>query len=211
MSNSLLHRSGARGQFDRVCELGNPAGTRVGPRSWGSITAIPAFYPGLVNLAWVGLAICCIPWFLRWSVDGYFSRQTAFNLPITLFLASAGLGVMQAQFAQYSLARFWLLVGCAATFYAIVNNPSRHWLRVFMLVTVILGVGVTTFLMLQVTDITEYPRYAGLASVGMPVLQWLSSFPKLQASRFVVLAHYAYRYSCNLYGNSSHPMFVALL
>ena len=89
-------------------------------------------------------------------------------------------GRLQAQWPVYSLARLWFLIGCAFIFFVIVDHASRNWLRAYMLLTVIIGVGVVLFLMMQVPNINEYPSYAGLAAVGKPILQWLAGFPKYQ-------------------------------
>ena len=62
-----------------------------------------------------------VPWLARMALSGRPSRRTPFDLPLALFLATAGLGVWSAYDREAAWAKFWLIVGAALLFYAFAN------------------------------------------------------------------------------------------
>jgi hypothetical protein len=77
----------------------------------------------------------------RWVLTGRLTRRTAFDLPLALFLGTAGLAVWSAFDREAAWAKFWLIVGAVLLFYAFVNAETlaggegtgdpRGWLLAF--------------------------------------------------------------------------------
>lgn len=78
------------------------------------------------------LVLVLPPWLARLVLSGHLTRRTPFDLPLLLFLFTAGLGVWAAYDRPVAWRKFWLLVGAVLIFYALANAQSlgetRSWL-----------------------------------------------------------------------------------
>lgn len=65
----------------------------------------------------IGLA----PWVARWLLAGRPGIRTSFDLPIVLFLATAGVSVWSAFDKEAAWSKFWLIIGAVFLYYAFAN------------------------------------------------------------------------------------------
>jgi len=80
--------------------------------------------PGPSYLAWVGLAVACIPFVLRKLRWGYFSIRSAFEIPAAIFLAGAIVGLIVSINFDLSIRTFQSLLAGVLFYYSAVNY--RH-------------------------------------------------------------------------------------
>jgi len=86
-----------------------------------SYTLTLALVPGPSYLAWVYLALACIPFILRKLRWDYFSVRSAFEIPALIFLAGAIVGLTVSIDVSLSLRTFQSLIACILLFYMVLN------------------------------------------------------------------------------------------
>ncbi|MFC1950992.1 O-antigen ligase family protein [Chloroflexota bacterium] len=86
--------------------------------------------PGPSWLAWVGLAIACIPFLLRKIRWGYLSIRSAFEIPVAIFLAGAIIGVIISTDLALSIRTFQSLLVGILFYYSAVNYQHPRLLIV---------------------------------------------------------------------------------
>lgn len=91
------------------------------------------------------LALVLAPWVLRWALTGRPSRRTPLDVPLTVFLATAGIGVWAAYDRETAWAKFWVIVGAIALYYALANQPTTRHLRVFATLYALFGAGIAGY------------------------------------------------------------------
>ncbi|MFN2291509.1 MAG: O-antigen ligase family protein [Anaerolineae bacterium] len=78
------------------------------------------------------LILALPPWLARLVWSGQLTRRTPFDLPLLLFLLTAGVGVWAAYDRTVAWRKFWLLLGAVLIFYALANaqalGEARSWL-----------------------------------------------------------------------------------
>ena len=121
------------------------------------------------------LALALAPWAARLVLTGRLTRRTPFDLPLMLFLLTAGAGLWAAYDRQAAWPRFWLIVGGVLLFYAFVNAESigerRCWLAAF------LGAGMALYF-LGVHDWDAHPtKIAALGRLGRALQSLLPPLP----------------------------------
>ena len=79
-------------------------------------------------LTWQPLLIALLPWICRLIAGRYPFSRTPFDLPMLVFLLSAGVGVWAAYNRPDAWAKFWILIAAVLLFYALAGQPiSNLW------------------------------------------------------------------------------------
>lgn len=106
-----------------------------------SFATLPAWFPYLdlgcalvagglwyVRTPWVPwalpLGLALAPWLARWLLVGRLTRRTPFDVPLALFVATAGVAVWAAFDKEVAWHKFWLVVAAVFLYYALVNAHS---------------------------------------------------------------------------------------
>lgn len=131
-------------------------------------------------MAAIGLLLGLSVWTLRRWRRGQFSHRSALDLPFSLFLISAALGLLPAKQPEYGLARVWILVGCLLLYYTVINLTEERALKTYILLVAVLGFVTTVFLMSQMPDISQYVWEGELVPVFRPAFVSLVQLPKIQ-------------------------------
>jgi hypothetical protein len=121
------------------------------------------------------LLVALLPRVLRAVLTGHRPNPTPFDVPLSLFVLTAGLGVWAAYDRQVAWSEFWLIVGAVLIFYALVNaeqiGRQRVWLLAF------LGAGVALYFLIT-HDWSEYPAKIGaLTGLGRALQAPLPELP----------------------------------
>ena len=77
-------------------------------------------------LTWQPLLIALLPWLLRLIAGRFHLYRTPFDLPMLVFLISAGVGVWAAYNRPDAWAKFWILVAAILLFYALAGQPINN-------------------------------------------------------------------------------------
>jgi O-antigen ligase len=152
--------------------------------------ALPVWFP-YVDLACVAVAgglwyafaeigpwpliLALAPWAFRLVRVGRPTRRTPLDLPLLLFLLTAGVGVWSAYDRQPAWSKFWLIVGGVLLYYALVNAEpiadARAWLLAFF------GAGVALYF-LATHDWDTYPaKFDALTRLGRALQVPLPTLP----------------------------------
>lgn len=75
------------------------------------------------------LCIALTPWAIRFALTRRWTRRTPFDVPMALFLLTAGVGIWVAADRAAAWARFWVILGAVFLFYALANAESARDLR----------------------------------------------------------------------------------
>lgn len=82
------------------------------------------------------LILASVPVAIRLLLTGRLSRRTPFDVPLGLFLITAGLAVWSAYDREAAWAKFWLIAGGILLYYALANatvlGKARAWLPAFL-------------------------------------------------------------------------------
>jgi tetratricopeptide (TPR) repeat protein len=142
------------------------------------VTMAGGLWYALPNIGAWPLILALVPWALRLVLTGRLGRRTRFDLPLLLFLLTAGLAVWAAYNRQVAWSKFWLIAGGILLFYALVNAKAvaegRLWVLAF------LGAGIS-IAFVATHDWSTYPAKIGiLTHVGQGFQRTLSLSPKSQ-------------------------------
>jgi hypothetical protein len=78
------------------------------------------------ELSWWPLLLALLPWFLR-VAPGYFPfKRTPFDLPLLIFLITAGLGVWVSYDTPGAWGKFWVILGSIFLYYALAAQPKAN-------------------------------------------------------------------------------------
>ncbi len=140
---------------------------------------IPGFYPNLDFLGWVGLAVIIFSWGLRRWRWGYFSRRTVFDGPLILFLISALLGIWVSNLPEVSESRFWVLLGGIFLFNVGSNHSSEKYLRFYVILIALVGLGGIVVIGAQFPGLEEYPSFLREIPILSSLIEWFTKIPNL--------------------------------
>jgi putative inorganic carbon (hco3(-)) transporter len=73
------------------------------------------------------LTIALLPWILRLIAGSFPFKRTPFDLPLLIFLLTAGLGVWASYNPTIAWEKFWLLVGGIFLYYALAGQPRSNY------------------------------------------------------------------------------------
>ena len=121
------------------------------------------------------LVLGLLPWLIRLLTGGRLTRRTPYDLPLLLFLLTAGLSVWAAYDRPAALAKFWVIVGGLLIFYAFANyrekRPDPFWLLASF------GAGVTLYF-LATNDWATYPgKLAIVTRIGQAIQGLIPAVP----------------------------------
>jgi len=120
---------------------------------------------------WLALA----PWMLRAVGNGLPSRRTPFDLPLIIFVLTAGVSVWAAYDRPAAWAKFWTIVGGVFLFYAFANAESlgsrRAWLLAFF------GAGVALYFLATHSWDTYPAKIGALDRLGRALQAPLPELP----------------------------------
>ncbi len=121
------------------------------------------------QLGWRPLLVALIPWGVRLLAGRFPFKRTTIDVPLALFLATAGVGVWAAYDRETAWAKFWLLVASVLLFYALAGQPQKNlWLIAAFLSLVGLG---TALFFLFTHNWQDQPAKIGfLQQIG---LRWM--------------------------------------
>jgi hypothetical protein len=141
------------------------------------------------------LFLALSPWLVRLALTGRLTRRTGFELPLLLFLLSAGVAVWAAYDRQTAWSKFWLIVGAVLLFYALANaaplGARRAWLPA-------LFAGGVTLYFLATNDWDTYPakiqaleRFGRAIQAPLPSLPGHRLHPNIAGSTLVMMLPFA--------------------
>ncbi len=122
------------------------------------------------QLGWWPFLIAILPVLPQLLIGRFTFPRTPFDIPIIIFIITAGVGIWASYDRQAAWAKFWLLIAAVLLFYAIAHQPAaNHWILATLFT--VLGFSVAmTFLITH--DFTEYPiKFPPVYRVGL----WLMS------------------------------------
>lgn len=121
------------------------------------------------------LILVAIPVATRLLVTGRLSRRTPFDVPLALFLLTAGLAVWSAYDRQAAWAKLWLIAGGVLLYYALANatalGRARAWLPAA------LGVAVAVYFVLTNDWVLQPGESATLARLGAALQGLVPAIP----------------------------------
>jgi putative inorganic carbon (HCO3(-)) transporter len=121
------------------------------------------------------LVIALLHWGI-WLAAGKFPiRRTALDIPLILFLLTAGVGVWAAYDRTAAWNKFWLITAGVLLYYALAGQPHSNWQMVFGLAGV-LGAGVSIYFLLT-QNWAQFP--ADLNLLNRLGLAWMDIRPTL--------------------------------
>ncbi len=132
---------------------------------------------------WEPLLLALAPWVVRLALTRRLTRRTPFDLPLALFLLTAGVGVWVAYDRVAAWARFWQILGGVFLFYALANAAPSGRLRAWLLSaigTVVAAVFVLT------NDWTTSTKIGLLARLGQALQEPFPDLPGPDANANVV-------------------------
>lgn len=81
------------------------------------------------EIGWFPLVIALIPWALRFLAGKFPFPRTPLDLPLLLFLGTAGVGLWAAYDRPTAWAKFWLVVAAVVIYYGLAAQPRENlWL-----------------------------------------------------------------------------------
>ena len=116
-----------------------------------------------------------LPWGIRLAAGKFPIRRTALDIPIVLFLLTAGVGVWAAYDRAAAWNKFWLITAGVLLYYALAGQPHSNWQMVSGLAGV-LGAGVSLYFLLT-HDWAQFP--ADLNLLNRLGLEWMDIRPAL--------------------------------
>ena len=121
------------------------------------------------------MVIALIPWGIRLAARKFPFCRTKFDLPIWLFLLTAGIGVWAAYDQDLAFRKFFLILGAILAFYAIADQNIENIF--FIIINLSLYGVLTTGLFLLSHDWLKFP--ADLAIINTIGTEWMSVRPDL--------------------------------
>lgn len=125
------------------------------------------------QVGWLALPIALLPWAAYLLAGRAPWRFTPFDIPLLIFFATAAVGVGASYTPTGAWQAWWLLVGSALLFYALLRQPPAN-LRALVPALVIVAVGASLYFLLS-NDWRDFPAKIGvLNSIG---LAWMGVRP----------------------------------
>jgi hypothetical protein len=121
------------------------------------------------------LVIALLPWGIRLGAGKSPVQRTALDIPIVIFLLTAGVGVWAAYDRSAAWNKFWLIAAGVLLYYALAGQPQSNWQMISGLAGG-LGAGVSFYFLLS-HDWAQFP--ADLSILNRLGLAWMSVRPAL--------------------------------
>ena len=121
------------------------------------------------------------PWAARLVLTGRLFQRSLFDLPLALFVLTAGVAVWAAYDRQVAWSRFWPIVGGVLLFYALANAQALPRVRVWLLV--LLGAGMALHFLATREWESSKIGIAALSRIGQVLQAALPSIPGPELNR----------------------------
>ena len=137
-----------------------------------------------------GMLLLPVAFVLRWARTGKFLHRSGLEIPLLLFLASAGLATWIAVDRLTALLQLARMLAAAVMFYAVIHSEKtlRPWLAAGML---LVGLALAVYWPLQhdfTADLEKFPR---IAQVGLLLRQVLPAIPGPSVHAYVAASTFA--------------------
>lgn len=127
------------------------------------------------QVGWLALPIALLPWAAYLLTGRAPWRFTPFDIPLLIFLVTAAVGVWASYTPPDARQAWWLLVGSALLFYALLRQPPAN-LRALAPVFAVFAVGAAVYFLLT-NDWRQDP--AKIAPLNQLALAWMQGRPAL--------------------------------
>jgi hypothetical protein len=120
----------------------------------------------LALAAWATI-IALVPWGIRIAVGKFPLQRTALDIPLVIFLLTAGVGVWAAYDRAAAWDKFWLIVASVLVYYALAGQSQSNSSLVYRS-GIVLGASVSGYFLLthnQFNSATELRNRMGRADV----------------------------------------------
>jgi len=121
------------------------------------------------------------PWAARLVLTGRLPRRSLFDLPLALFVLTAGVAVWAAYDRPVAWAKFWPIVGGVVLFYALANAQVLPRARVWLLA--LLGAGMALYFLVTHQWESSPVGIAALSRIGQALQAALPSIPGPELNR----------------------------
>jgi len=132
----------------------------------------------LPQLGWVILVISLLPWALRLILGHFPFRRTTLDLPIGVFLITAGMGVWAAYDQSAAWEKFWWIVAACRLYYALAAQPKANFQTTALLIVAIAAL--LSLLFLFTFNWQEHPLLGPIDRIG---LIWMGVRPTVKLPR----------------------------
>lgn len=123
------------------------------------------------------LVLALIPWALRLAEGKFPFKRTVLDIPILIFLLTAGLGVWASYNQADAWHKFWRLAGGVLLFYALAGQPDKNR-RILTSLAGILGAAIGVYFLFT-HNWKMFP--ADLSILNRLAAGWMSIRPDVQA------------------------------
>ena len=127
------------------------------------------------QVGWLALPIALLPWAAYLLAGRAPWRPTPFDIPLLIFYLTAAVGVWASYTPPSAWQAWWLLVGSALLFYALLRQPPAN-LRALAPVFAVAAVGAAVYFLLT-NDWRQDP--AKIALLNQLALAWMRGRPTL--------------------------------
>ncbi len=137
-----------------------------------------------------GMLLLPVAFGLRWARTGKFLHRSGLEIPLLLFLASAGLATWIAVDRLTALLQLARMLAAAVMFYAVIHSEKslRPWLAAGML---LVGLGLAVYWPLQHDFTADLEKFPGIAQVGLLLRQVLPAIPGPSVHAYVAASTFA--------------------
>ena len=137
-----------------------------------------------------GMLLLPVAFVLRWARTGKFLHRSGLEIPLLLFLASAGLATWIAVDRLTALLQLARMLAAAVMFYAVIHSEKtlRPWLAAGML---LVGLALAVYWPLQHDFTADLEKFPGIAQVGLLLRQVLPAIPGPSVHAYVAASTFA--------------------
>ena len=129
-------------------------------------------FPGLI---WQPLLIAITPLLLRINAGRPPFTRTPFDLPIAIFLLTAGVGIWAAYLPEVAWTKFWFLIAAIIFYYLLARQPADN-LWTAAIVLSLMGVGISIYFFLSNNWEIQPLKVQLLSQIG---IAWMRIRPNL--------------------------------
>ena len=144
------------------------------------ITLAVILWSNLPGLSWALLFVALVFILLRLVAGKSSLVRTPFDIPIAIFLITAGIGVWAAYQPAIALIKFWLILSAGLLFFLLTKLP-KHYLWWVAGILSLLGIGIGIFFFLSNNWDVQAQKFQLLSQIGSA---WMRIRPNLRLAGF---------------------------